>query len=57
MKSKCKVVPITVSKVCTVFARLDAGIVGSNSTQSIDVYLRLFCVCIVLYVGSGVATA
>jgi hypothetical protein len=36
------------SKAGTVFA----GIVGSNTTQWIDVCLRLFCVC----VGSGFAT-
>jgi hypothetical protein len=46
--------PITVA--WTVFARLNAGIVDSNSTQGIDVCVRLFCVCIVLCVGSGPAT-
>jgi hypothetical protein len=33
--------PVTVaqrSKVCTVFARSDAGIVGSNPTQGMDVW-------------------
>jgi hypothetical protein len=36
--------PVTVaerSKACTVFARSDAGIVGSNPTQGMDV-----CVCV-----------
>jgi hypothetical protein len=43
------------SKVCTVFARSEAGIVGSNPTQGMHVCVRLFCVCIVLCVGSGLA--
>jgi hypothetical protein len=38
------------SKARTVLARLDAGIVGSNPTRGMDVYVyvRLFYVCIVL---------
>jgi hypothetical protein len=40
----------------TVFARSIAGIVGSNPTQVVDVYVCLFCVCVVLCVGSGLAT-
>jgi hypothetical protein len=51
--------PITVAARCkawTVFGRLNAGIVGSNPTQGMDVCARLFCVCIVLCVGSGLAT-
>jgi hypothetical protein len=44
------------SKAWTVFARSDAGIVDSNPTQGMDVCVRLFCVCIVLCVGSGLAT-
>jgi hypothetical protein len=44
------------SKAWTVFARSNAGIVGSNPTQGMDVYVRLFCVCVVLYAGSGFAT-
>jgi hypothetical protein len=31
------------------------GVVGSNRTQGMDVYLRLFCVC-VMCVGSSLAT-
>jgi hypothetical protein len=52
--------PITVaarSKAWSVFARSNAGIMGSNPTQGIDVYVRLFCVYVVLCVGSGFATA
>jgi hypothetical protein len=52
-------VPITVaapSKAWTVFARSNAGIVGSNLTQGMDVCVRLFCVCAVLCVGSGLTT-
>jgi hypothetical protein len=44
--------PITVaalSKAWTVFARSNAGIVGSNPTQGVDV-------SVVLCVGSGLAT-
>jgi hypothetical protein len=41
------------TKAWTVFARPKAGIMGSNSTQGMDVCLRLFCVC----VGSGLATS
>jgi hypothetical protein len=42
--------PVTVveqSKACTVFARSEAGIVGSNPTQGMDVCMCVFfCVCI-----------
>jgi hypothetical protein len=51
--------PITVaerSKAWTVFARSNAGIVGSNLTEGKDVCVRLFCVGGVLCVGSGLAT-
>jgi hypothetical protein len=51
--------PISVtvrSKAWTVFARSNAGIVGSNPTQGMDVYERLFCFCFVLCVGIGLAT-
>jgi hypothetical protein len=44
------------SKARTVFARSNAGIVGSNPTQGMDVCLRLFCVCVALCIGSGLAT-
>jgi hypothetical protein len=40
------------SEAWTVFARLKAGIVGSNPNQGMDVCLRLFCVC----VSSGLET-
>jgi hypothetical protein len=46
--SKVGNMPITVaawSKAWTVFARSNAGIVGSNPTQGIDVCVRLFCLC------------
>jgi hypothetical protein len=51
--------PITVaarSKAWTVFARSNAVVVGSNPTQGIDVCVRLFCICVVLCVGRGLAT-
>jgi hypothetical protein len=44
------------SKAWTVFARSNTGIVGSNLTHGMDVCVRLFCVCVVLYVGSDPAT-
>jgi hypothetical protein len=40
--------PITVaalSKAWTAFARVNGGIVGSNPTRGMDVYVRLFCLC------------
>jgi hypothetical protein len=51
--------PITVdarSKSRTVFAHSNAGIMGSNPTRVTDVFVRLFCVCVVLSAGSGLAT-
>jgi hypothetical protein len=39
------------------FAHSNTGVVGSNATRSIDVCLRLFSACVVLCVGSGLATA
>jgi hypothetical protein len=48
------------SKAGTVFARSEAGIVGSNTTQSMDVWcvcMCLFCVCVVLCLGRGLATS
>jgi hypothetical protein len=40
------------SEAWTVFARSNAGIMGSNPTQGMDVCVRFFCVCI----GSGLET-
>jgi hypothetical protein len=51
--------PITVaarSKEWKVFAHSTAGIVGSNHTQGMGVCVRIFCVCVVLCVGSGLVT-
>jgi hypothetical protein len=39
-----------------VFALSNTGIVGSNPTGGMDVCLRLLCVCVVLCVGTGLAT-
>jgi hypothetical protein len=50
--------PITVaarSKARPVFVRSEAVIVGSNTAQGVDVCVRLFCVCVVLCVHSGLA--
>jgi hypothetical protein len=38
-----------------VFARSNAGIVGSNPTQGMNVYVCLFCVRVVIFVGRGFA--
>jgi uncharacterized membrane protein len=40
----------------TFFVRSNAAIVGSNPTQGIGVYVRIFWVCVVLCVGRGLAT-
>jgi hypothetical protein len=44
------------SKAWTVFDRSNTGILGSNPTQGMDVCVRLFCVCVVLCVESGITT-
>jgi hypothetical protein len=53
--------PITVaarSKAWIVFTRSNTEIVGSNPTQGIDVCIVcLFCVCVVLCVGTGLVKA
>jgi hypothetical protein len=36
--------------------RANAGIVGSNPTQGMGVCVGLFCVCVLLCVGRGLAT-
>jgi hypothetical protein len=38
------------SKAWIVFARSNAEIVGSNPTEDVHVYVRLFCVCVDLCV-------
>jgi hypothetical protein len=51
--------PITVAarpKEWNIFTCSNIGIMGSNPTQGMDVYVRLFCVYVVLCVGSGLAT-
>jgi hypothetical protein len=44
------------SKAWTIIACSNTGIVISNSTRGMDVWVRLFCVCVILCVGSGLAT-
>jgi hypothetical protein len=53
IRNKHTILPVTVaegSKACTVFARSEAGILGSNSTQGMDVgYVcacAVFCGCV-----------
>jgi hypothetical protein len=41
------------SKARTVFAHSNTATVCSNPTQDMDVSVRLFCVCVVLCVSSG----
>jgi hypothetical protein len=51
--------PITMasrSKTWTVFARTKTEIVGSDPTGGMNVRVRLFCVCVVLFVGNGLLT-
>jgi hypothetical protein len=51
--------PITVaasSETLTVFARSNTRNAGSNLTPDIDICVRLFCVCVVLCSGRGLAT-
>jgi hypothetical protein len=43
------------SNAWTAFARLNAGIVGSNPTWYMSVCVRLFCVCSGLCAGSDLA--
>jgi hypothetical protein len=45
------------SKVCTVSARLEAGTVGSNRTQDMDVQCLCVCVFLCLCTGRGRATS
>jgi hypothetical protein len=44
------------SKAWTVFSRSNTSFVGSNPTRDMEDYMRLFCVCADLCVGSGLAT-
>jgi hypothetical protein len=43
------------SKALTALVCSNTGIVGSNPTQGMYVCVRLFCVYVVLCVGSGLA--
>jgi hypothetical protein len=43
------------SKAWNVFVRSNTGILGSNPTRGMNVCVRLFYVCVVLCVGSGLA--
>jgi hypothetical protein len=44
------------SKTLTVFVHSKPGIVGSNPTPGMDVYVRLFRVYVVLCVENGLVT-
>jgi hypothetical protein len=41
------------SKAWTVLARSNNGVMGSNPNQGTDICVRLFCVCVVLCVGTA----
>jgi hypothetical protein len=47
---------VIITPILTIFARSNAGIVDSNPTRGMDACVRLFCVCVVLRVGSSLAT-
>jgi hypothetical protein len=52
---KCDAITVAArSKAGTV--RSNVGVVGSNPTQGMDICVHLFCVCVVLCVGSSLAT-
>jgi hypothetical protein len=44
------------TKGLSVSARSNAGVVGSNPTQGMDICVCVYSVCVVLCVGSGLAT-
>jgi hypothetical protein len=50
------VIVVARSKTWTVVARSNTGIVVSNPTRGMDICMRLFCVCVVLCLGRGLAT-
>jgi hypothetical protein len=53
------ILPITEaarSKAWTFLARSNTGVVASNPTRGTHVCVRLFCVCVVMCVGRGLAT-
>jgi hypothetical protein len=45
------------SKAWNVFALWSTGIVDSNPIRGMDACVRLFCVCVVLCLGRGLATS
>jgi hypothetical protein len=52
-KSNAVLTTVMIIAGLTVFDCSNTGVVGSNPTRGMDVCLRLFCVCVVLCVGSG----
>jgi hypothetical protein len=45
------------SKAWTVFARSNTGVVDSNSTRGMDIYICLFCVYVVLCIDVGLTNS
>jgi hypothetical protein len=62
LRLKHRLLKISVKLRTTFAAEVDhsglsnAGVVGSNPTQGRNVCVHLFCVCVVLCVGNGLAT-
>jgi hypothetical protein len=54
-KSPLPIIVAEQSKARTTFALSNAGVVGSNPNRGMDVCVHLFCVRVVLCVGSGLA--
>jgi hypothetical protein len=50
------IIVVALSTAWTVSIRWNTDIIGSNPTRDMDVCVRLFCVCVVLYIDSGLAT-
>jgi hypothetical protein len=46
---------VVVSSDMNCLHRSNAGTVGSNPIQGMDVCVHLFCLCVLLCVGSGLA--
>jgi hypothetical protein len=48
--SRISIKVVTRSQARNVYSRSNTWIIGSNTTRSMDVYLRLFCLCSPVYV-------
>jgi hypothetical protein len=58
MSDNCSTIIVMVFQhVCAVLARLDAGIVGSNPTRDMDVYVYVYSMFVSTCVGKGLVTS